>query len=94
MEHNDSDPEGKAVRVQATHQWDNGSRTELVAAQADAGFTNNSSGVQADRREIKLTHEQKVSKDTTAKVELVDSQALQYRRQPPFRRTQCHHENG
>lgn len=76
MEHNDSDPEGKAARVQVTHQWDDGSRTELVAAQADAGFTNSSSGVQADRREIKLTHEQKVSKDTTAKVELVDSQSL------------------
>ncbi len=75
MEHNNGDPDGKAARLQATQRWDDGSRTELTAVQADAGYTNNS-GVQADRREIKLTHEQKVSKDITAKVELVDSQAL------------------
>lgn len=76
MDHNNGDPDGKAGRLQVTQKWDDGSRTELTAVQADTGFTNNSSGVQADRREIKLTHEQQIGKDTTAKVELVDSQSL------------------
>lgn len=77
MEHADETREdGKAVRLQATRKWGDGSRTDFVAAQADAGFTNTSSGVQADRREIKLTHEQKIAKNLTAKAELVDSASL------------------
>jgi uncharacterized repeat protein (TIGR01451 family) len=76
MEHKNGKPDGKAERLQVSQQWDAGSRTELTAVQADAGFDNTSGGVQADRREIKLTHDQKLTADTTAHVEAVDSQSL------------------
>ncbi|WML92204.1 YfaZ family outer membrane protein [Thiothrix lacustris] len=76
MEHKDGTADGTAERLQISQQWANNSRTELTAAQADAGFTNTSGGIQADRRELKLTHEQKITADTSAKIEAVDSQAL------------------
>ena len=76
MEHNDGTESGKAVRVQATQKWDDNSHTDVTVTQADAGYTNTSSGVQADRREIKVTHEQKLNADLTAKAEVVDSESL------------------
>ncbi len=76
MSHQNGSNSGNAVRLQASHTWKEGSKTEITAIQAGAGYTNSSSGVQADRREIKITHEEKIGKNTTAKAELVNSQAL------------------
>ena len=76
MMHNNGDPEGDAIRLQASRKWAPGSRTELIATQADAGFTNNSGGVIANRREIKLSQQQKLTKNLEAKAELSHSEAL------------------
>lgn len=76
MSHQNGSNSGNAVRLQASHTWKEGSKTEITAIQAGAGYTNSSSGVQADRREIKITHEEKIGKNTTAKAGLVNSQAL------------------
>lgn len=76
MEHNDGTASGNAVRLQATQKWDDNGRTDLTVAQAQAGYTNSGAGVQADRREVKITHEQKVTPDITAKAEVVDSKSL------------------
>ncbi|WP_020395857.1 OmpA family protein [Thiolinea disciformis] len=77
MEHADANKAaGNAVRLQASKTWDNKGRTEFSAAQADAGFTNSSGGVTADRRELKLSHQQPVGKDVEVKGELVHSESL------------------
>ncbi|MCB1619134.1 MAG: carboxypeptidase regulatory-like domain-containing protein [Thiothrix sp.] len=76
MNHANGDESGQAVRLQASHQWNDKARTEATIAQADAGFTNSSSGVTADRREIKLNHQQKLTPDLEGKVELTQSESL------------------
>ena len=75
MRHNDGSEEGSAVRLKASRKWTEGSRTELLATQADAGYTNNS-GVIADRREVKISQHQKLGKSTEGKVEFSHSESL------------------
>ncbi len=76
MAHKDGSDGGNAVRIQASKKWSDQARTEITAVQADAGYENNSAGVMADRRELKLTHEQKLMKGLDGKVELVHSESL------------------
>ncbi|MEZ5449433.1 MAG: OmpA family protein [Thiolinea sp.] len=76
MTHNNDEEDGTAVRLKATKKWTPESRTELLAAQADAGFTSTTSGVIADRRELKVSQYQKIGKDTEAKLEYSQSEAL------------------
>ncbi|MGB0848041.1 MAG: hypothetical protein ACPGSM_15050, partial [Thiolinea sp.] len=76
MSHNDGSEGGDAIRLKASRKWTPESRTELVATQADAGYTNNSSGVIANRREVKLSQHQKLGKNTEGKLELSHSEAL------------------
>lgn len=76
MEHADGSESGQAIRIQASKKWDNNARTEITAAQADAGYTNTTSGVVADRRELKLSHQQKLGDSIEGKVELSHSESL------------------
>ncbi|MFI0397554.1 MAG: OmpA family protein [Thiolinea sp.] len=76
MEHADGSEGGTAVRLQASKKWNENSRTQVTAVQADAGYTNSTSGVTADRRELKLTHEQKLTANLEAKAELTHSESL------------------
>lgn len=76
MTHADGSEEGTAVRLQASKKWDENSRTQITAVQADAGYTNSTGGVTADRRELKLTHEQKLGANLEGKAELAHSESL------------------
>ena len=76
MEHADGSEGGTAVRLQASKKWNEDSRTQVTAVQADAGYTNATGGVTADRRELKLTHEQKLSANLEGKAELTHSESL------------------
>jgi uncharacterized repeat protein (TIGR01451 family) len=76
MSHNDGSEGGNAVRLKASKKWSERSRTELLAAQADTGFTNNSGGVLANRRELKLSQHQKLGDNLEGKLEFSHSEAL------------------
>lgn len=76
MTHADGSEDGTAVRLQASKKWNESSRTQITAVQADAGYTNSTGGVTADRRELKLTHEQKLGANLEGKAELTHSESL------------------
>ncbi len=71
-----SNESGDAIRIKASREWVPGSRTELTATQADAAYTNNSSGVIANRREVKLTQRQRFGKNIEGKLALSHSESL------------------
>ena len=76
MTHANGSEDGTALRLQASKKWDENSRTQFTAVQADAGYTNSTGGVTADRRELKLTHEQKLGANLEGKAELTHSESL------------------
>lgn len=76
MNHADGSEDGTAIRLQASKKWDETSRTQFTAVQADTGYTNSTGGVTADRRELKLTHEQKLATNLEGKAELTHSESL------------------
>lgn len=76
MTHANGNEDGTALRLQASKKWDENSRTQFTAVQADAGYTNSTGGVTADRRELKLTHEQKLGANLEGKAELTHSESL------------------
>ncbi|HPY42197.1 MAG TPA: hypothetical protein PLM98_16850, partial [Thiolinea sp.] len=76
MDHANGTESGNAIRLQASKKWNETARTEFTAVQADAGYTNSTGGVTADRRELKLTHEQKLGANLEGKAELTHSESL------------------
>lgn len=77
MENNDDGMEGGAFSLGSQWRWQNGSSTDLRWARAEEGFRNPAAGIAESREEMRLDHEQVLSRSLSAQVEAVHSQSLE-----------------
>jgi hypothetical protein len=77
MENNDDDSEGGAISLGSQWRWQDGSSTDLRWARAEEGFRNPAAGIAESREEMRLDHEQVLSRSLSAQVEAVHSQSLE-----------------
>lgn len=76
MSHDDGAPDGAAYSLAVAQQWENGSRTDLRWAHAGTGFDNPSAGISEAREELRLEHEQNISRSLSVAVAGVRSKQL------------------
>ena len=77
MDHEDDSREsGNALYAELEMTWENGSHSIISFGRAEEGFTNNGSGVSADRQELRAEHSQVITRKLSFDTEVIRSEGI------------------